>query len=192
MNAVAVVSVDGETLVSASGSGFIDWMPPSNGVYALTHRVVSDGVQIGETLTATFDVALASWIVVDIGGGKSVMVPLTWIDEHPAIGVAAGGDKMAALQSTAANGRMSVVECYVVGLDPEKADEDFKITSVPMNADGTPDLANIAFAPAQEQWNVPGATPVVKGAASLDGEWQTVTEENKAGFRFFKVCVELP
>ncbi|MBR3222841.1 MAG: SUMF1/EgtB/PvdO family nonheme iron enzyme [Kiritimatiellae bacterium] len=192
LNAVAVVSVDGETLVSASGSGFIDWTPPSNGVYALTHRVVSDGVQIGETLTATFEVALASWIVVDIGGGKSVMVPLTWIDEHPAIGVAAGGDKMAALQSTAANGRMSVVECYVVGLDPEKADEDFKITSFPMNADGTPDLANIAFAPAQEQWNVPGATPVVKGAASLDGEWQTVTEENKAGFRFFKVCVELP
>ncbi len=31
-----------------------------------------------------------------------------------------------------------------------------------------------------------------KGAATLDGEWQTVTEENKAGFRFFKVVVELP
>ena len=31
-----------------------------------------------------------------------------------------------------------------------------------------------------------------KGAATLDGEWQTVTEENKAGFRFFKVVVEVP
>ena len=33
---------------------------------------------------------------------------------------------------------------------------------------------------------------VLKGAATLDGEWQTVTEENKAGFRFFKVVVEVP
>ena len=36
------------------------------------------------------------------------------------------------------------------------------------------------------------AQAVLKGAASLDGEWQTVTEESKAGFRFFKVVVELP
>lgn len=31
-----------------------------------------------------------------------------------------------------------------------------------------------------------------RGVASLDGEWQMVTEENKAGFRFFKVVVEVP
>ncbi len=30
------------------------------------------------------------------------------------------------------------------------------------------------------------------GTVTLDGAWQTVTEENKAGFRFFKVVVELP
>lgn len=28
-----------------------------------------------------------------------------------------------------------------------------------------------------------------RGAMTLDGEWQTVTEENKVGFRFFKVVV---
>ncbi len=33
---------------------------------------------------------------------------------------------------------------------------------------------------------------VPKGTESLDGEWQTVTEENKGSFRFFKVVVELP
>ena len=33
---------------------------------------------------------------------------------------------------------------------------------------------------------------VIKGAAALGGDWQTVTDENKAGFRFFKVVVELP
>ena len=51
-----------------------------------------------------------------------------------------------------------------------------------MKADGTLDLNSIAFVPVQEQWNVPRATPVVKGAATLDGEWQTVTE-GRSGWR---------
>ena len=87
---------------------------------------------------------------------------------------------------------MSVVECYVVGVDPESTMNDFKITSFPMKADGTSDLENIVFDPPEARWNVPGARPVVKGAASLGGEWQAVTEENKGTFRFFKVEVVLP
>ena len=131
-------------------------------------------------------------VSVDIGGGKSVTVPGTWIAEHENLVRNNGGSVSAALASTAANGRMSVAECYVVGVDPEKADEDFKITSFPMKADGTPDLENIVFDPPEARWNVSGARPVVKGAAALGGEWQTVTEENKASFRFFKVEVVLP
>ena len=43
----------------------------------------------------------------------------------------------------------------------------------------------------------PGASPsgtaiVPEGAAALGGEWQSVTEENKSQFRFFKVEVVLP
>ncbi len=136
--------------------------------------------------------SVAAGVPVDMGGGKTVTVPLAWFDSHPALLAAAGGDAAAALQATAANGRMSVAECYVVGVDPEKADEGFKITSFPMKADGTPDLANLEFEPTQDKWNVSGAQPVIKGAAALGGEWQTVTDENKAGFRFFKVVVELP
>ena len=62
-------------------------------------------------------------------------------------------DVDAAMQSAAANGRR-VWECYVVGLDPEKADDDFKITAFPMKSDGTPDLEAITFSPAQAKWNV--------------------------------------
>ena len=80
----------------------------------------------------------------------------------------------------------------MVGVDPESTTNDFKITSFPMKADGTPDLENIVFDPPEARWNVEGARPVVKGTASLGGEWQVVTEENKAGFRFFKVEVVLP
>ena len=102
------------------------------------------------------------------------------------------GDLTSVLESLAANGRMSVAECYVVGLDPEIATNNFKITSFPLKADGTPDLANIVFDPPQAKWNVPAAYKV-KGAASLsDTEWPEVTEQNKASFRFFKVEVVLP
>ena len=41
---------------------------------------------------------------------------------------------------------------------------------------------------------IKGAHPVMKGKTSLDGpdEWQTVTDENKAQMRFFRVEVQLP
>ena len=120
-----------------------------------------------------------------------VPVPYAWLDSYvPGVAYTSEAYETSAM-STAANGR-KVWECYVLGLDPEVATNDFKITSFPMKADGTPDLENLAFAPAKSQWNVQGARPVVKGAAVLDGEWQTVTEENKSAYRFFKVVVELP
>ena len=131
-------------------------------------------------------------IVVDVGAGKSLAVPRAWIADYPELVLAANGDVENAVRNgIAANGR-KVWECYVLGLDPEKADEDFKIVSFPMKADGTPDVDNIVFDPSREKWNVQGARAVLKGASELGGEWRAVTEENKASFRFFKVVVELP
>ena len=134
----------------------------------------------------------ATDIIVDVGGDKTVAVPRSWILECPAIVALANGDAEAAVRNgTAANGR-KVWECYVVGLDPEIATNDFTITSFPMKADGTPDLDNLVFAPPQSKWNVSGARPVLKGAASLDAKFEPVTAQNKSSFRFFKVEVELP
>ena len=63
-----------------------------------------------------------------------------------------------------------------------------------MKADGTPDISAIAFDPPEAKWNIQGAMPVLKGKATLEGagEWQPVTDENKAQMRFFKVKVVLP
>ena len=119
-----------------------------------------------------------------------VPVPYAWLTAHDPDVVDEYESYEASAKATAVNGH-KVWECYVVGLDPQGT-EAFRITTFQMKADGTPDLNSIAFVPVQEQWNLLGATPVVKGATTLDGEWQTVTEENKAGFRFFKVVVELP
>ena len=52
--AVASVSVNGEEIASNSGSGVVEWTPVTNGTYTLTHKVLVDGEQVGETLTATF------------------------------------------------------------------------------------------------------------------------------------------
>ena len=121
-------------------------------------------------------------VVVDVGGGKTVTVPGAWLSEkteHAATDVAANGRK--------------VWECYVVGLDPEDTTNDFRIVSFPMKADGTPDISAIAFDPPEAKWNIQGAMPVLKGKATLEGgEWQAVTDENKADMRFFKVEVALP
>ena len=130
---------------------------------------------------------------MEVGGGKAVTVPGSWLDGHAAAIAAQGGNRAAYAQSTAANGR-KVWECYVVGLDPEDTTNDFKIVSFPMGEDGLPDLTKIIFDPPEAKWNVQGATPVLKGKATLEGtgEWQAVTDENKADMRFFKVEVVLP
>ena len=131
----------------------------------------------------TWAPAASTGVVVDAGGGKTVTVPQAWLDEKTVRNVS----------DTAANG-WKVWECYVVGLDPQKTDE-FRISAFPMKADGTPDLENLEFAPAQSEWNVPGAKAVIMGAATLGGEWKAVegtTAAEKAAMRFFKVVVEVP
>ena len=87
----------------------------------------------------------------------------------------------------AANGR-TAAECYVLGLDPADATNDFRIVSIEM-VDGKP---KVEWEPKTNRWTGAEIQAVLKGAERLDGEWQTVTEENKAGFRFFKVVVEVP
>ena len=53
----AVVAVNGGEISSETGSGTVEWRPTRNGTYTLTHRVLAGGVQVGATLTATFDVS---------------------------------------------------------------------------------------------------------------------------------------
>ena len=90
-----------------------------------------------------------------------------------------------------------MLECYVVGMDPEVATNDFRIVSFPMKADGTPDFGGMTVDPPPSQWNVP-ATWKVKGAVTVEGPWGEVPAEGGAlgesalPLRFFKVEVGLP
>lgn len=122
-----------------------------------------------------------------------VPVAYEWLAAHDPDVVDEYESYEASANATAANG-WKVWKCYVVGLDPSDAQADFRIVEFPMNADGTPKFENILVDPPQEQWNVPGAQPVLKGKAALDGtgDWQKVTDENKADMRFFRMDVQLP
>lgn len=135
-------------------------------------------------------------VSVDVGGGKTVTVPEAWLAAHEEILQESGGDAVAALQAPAANKRLTVAQCYILGLDPEEPESDFRIVSFPMGTDGKPDISKIEFEPDEGEWNVSGARAVLKGAPSLgDATWKAVegaSDDEKAAFRFFKVEVELP
>ena len=178
-DAVAVVEVNGETLNSVVGSGYVEWTPMSNGTYTLTHKVMSGGVQVGETLTATFLAA-----VLTATQTTEVPVPYSWLrlycpgmgDEYEAYEAAA--------KAAAANGYNRVWECYVAGISP--TNETAKFTAAIEMVDGLP---HVTWSP---NLNTNGEVRVytVFGKTNLtDAAWVCPTN---AAHRFFKVKVEMP
>ena len=85
-------------------------------------------------------------------------------------------------------------ESYMIGANPNDRNDVLRITSFLMKEDGTLDLDSVIVSPSKSEWNVQNATLLLKGKTMLDGtdDWQPVTEENKAQFRFFKAEVVLP
>ena len=88
-----------------------------------------------------------------------------------------------------ANGR-TAAECYALGLDPFDATSDFRITGFQLDGD----IPKVEWEPKTNKWTGIELETILKGTTALEGagEWQPVTEENKAGMRFFKVEVVLP
>ena len=118
-------------------------------------------------------------VAVDTGKGRTVTVPGAWL----------GKRTMRAATDVAANGRR-VWECYLLGLDPEKADDDFRIASFEV-VDGVPaftfshtrDGSGVSFEPRIR----------ILGKARLDdAAWTEMPEGGDPALRFFKAEVALP
>ena len=118
-------------------------------------------------------------VTVDAGKGRTVTVPGTWL----------GKRTMRAATDVAANGRR-VWECYLLGLDPEEADDDFRIASFEV-VDGVPaftfshtrDGSGVSFEPRIR----------ILGKARLDdAAWTEIPEGGDPALRFFKAEVALP
>ncbi len=190
----AELAVDGDIVLKLDG--VVAWTNASvridgDGEHAVEWRYVKDDYE-SEGEDAAW-VAGYGW-VSDWTETKTteVPVPYSWLIGHDPEIVDEYDAYEAAAKLTGANG-LKAWESYIIGADPNNPEDALRIVAFPMNADGTPDLANLAFSPAMDKWNVPSATPVLKGKAALgDGQWQTVTEENRRRMRFFKVEVQLP
>ena len=88
-----------------------------------------------------------------------------------------------------ASGR-TAAECYALGPDQVDATDDFRIVSIEI-VDGEP---KVEWEPKVNRWTGAEIQAVLKGVATLDGEWKSVegaTAEEKAAMRFFKVVVEV-
>ncbi len=64
--AQAIITVNGEELNSTTGNGSVEWSPLHNGTYTITHRVLVNGAQVGETLTATFVFVISNYLSVPV------------------------------------------------------------------------------------------------------------------------------
>ena len=93
-----------------------------------------------------------------------------------------------ALQRTAANGR-KVWECFMLGVDPMKADDDFKITRFWME-NGEPKFEFSHSADGLGNSFMPRIKTL--GKEDLSDLWQEVPPGGNPSFRFFTVEVELP
>ncbi|MBQ6007248.1 MAG: hypothetical protein IJL17_01820 [Kiritimatiellae bacterium] len=155
------------------------------------NRVFIDDVSVSEVVLPSGPSAIA----VDFGG-KTISLSTAWVSQmmgRPTDWVEGNHASVkASLESTAANGRLSVVECYALGLDPEVATDDLVITEFPMKANGMPDLANLKYEPSADKWNLPGIAARILGAPDLVGPWQEVQEGNEASLRFFKIVIVVP
>ena len=122
-----------------------------------------------------------------------VPVPYAWLDSY-VTGVAHTSEAYeTSAMSTAANGR-KVWECYVLGLDPEVATNDFRIVSIEL----VDDKPKVEWEPKTNRWTGAEIQAVLKGAERLEGPWAEVPEDGgspgtaRPTMRFFKVVVELP
>jgi len=78
----AAIALDGELFGSYAGEGAAAWTPSAPGLYSFTHAATSNGVAIGETLTASFLVE---------GAGASDLTILATSDLKEGTGIALGG-----------------------------------------------------------------------------------------------------
>ena len=191
----AELAVDG--VVKLRLNGVTAWTAASteitgDGEHTIEWRYIKDEVESeGEDAAWVANYSWASaWTATRT---TEVPVPYAWLTANDPDVVDEYEAYEAAAKLTGANG-YKVWENYAIGANPNDANDFLKITAFPMKPDGMPDFANITIYPPKSQWNVQGATPVLKGTATLGTslDWQTVTDLNKASLRFFKIEVHLP
>ena len=147
-----------------------------------------DGVQQGDLMgnvnwaEQTFEVTgegshTLSWLYVKDEEGNGDGEDCAWLDAVSWTPSASDGlaawlaERNLTADAVAANGR-TAAECYVLGLDPTLATNDFRIVSIEM-VDGKP---KVEWEPKVNRWTGAELKAVLKGAERLEGPWEDVPE----------------
>lgn len=114
----------------------------------------------------------------------------TWLKQFTGLFTASSGDIAKVAAMTAANGRMTVSDCFDCGVNPEDPDDDFKITHFEMK-DGKP-IIEMNHTKDGSGNSFEDRVKILGKAELTDTEWQEVPPEGNPEHRFFKVGVEMP
>lgn len=166
--------------VSLSEGGTVSGTPTTPGTYRVPVSVI-DAEGASWSGTAVFHVVEASDLVTKT---TPVPVPYSWLDGHGLGGGTTEG-REAAAKATAANGR-PVWACYVADLDPANPNADL-VAGIEM-VDGEPQVSVLKGESASRVYTVQGAKKLGGGWSDLVG----VDDWDEAGFRFFRIKVDLP
>lgn len=93
--------------------------------------------------------------------------------------------------TTAANGKLTVAQCYSCGVNPKDPDDDLKITDFEIK-DGKPVISLNHTEDGSGNSFLPRVRTLGKATLSDAEEWREVPEEGDPSMRFFKVEVEMP
>ena len=118
-------------------------------------------------------------VTVDTGDGRAVTIPGDWLEMRTS----------RTATDVAANGR-KVWECYLLGCDPERADDDFRIVSFELK-DSQPVFM---FSHTEDGSGTSFESRIrILGKMRLeDAEWTEVPDGGESAFRFFKAEVVCP
>ena len=166
--------------MSLAVDGTVSGTPTTSGTYRVSVSVV-DYEGASWSGTAVFHVVEAGDPVTKT---TPVPVPYSWLDGHGLGGGTADGRETAA-NADAANGR-PVWACYVADLDPADPDADL-VAGIEM-VDGEPQVSVLKGESASRDYTV-------QGAKKLGGGWSDLVrgaDWDAAGFRFFRIKVDLP
>ena len=165
----------------------------TNGVEITAWRMDGETDWTQRTVTFADGENTVKWVYYkdksDTGGEDCAWVDgIEWVPSAEAMLAAWLAERNLTAEARVANGR-TAAECYALGLDPADATDDFRIVSIEI-VDGEP---KVEWEPKVNRWTGVEIQAVLKGAATLDGEWKSVegtTAAEKAAMRFFKVVVE--
>jgi hypothetical protein len=141
------------------------------------------------------EVAMSGTVVTDDVTYSAEWTDMTrdWLAEHPDAFAASGGDVAVAATMMAANGKMTVAECYALGIDPDDKDDGLRIEHFDL-VDGKPMMTLNHTENGSGKSFLPNVRTFGATALGSMTDWCDVTDVEDVeaeGWRFFRVGVDL-